>query len=58
MHLEERVTSNDGQKALEALAARLDNLIREAVREDLAGERRDVDTRALALEDVPEGLEV
>ena len=49
---------DDGEEALEALAAALDDLVREAVREDLARERRDVDARRLALEDVPERLKV
>ena len=57
-HLEERVPSDDGEEALEALTAALDGLVREAVREDLAGQRGDVHARALALEDVAEGLEV
>lgn len=50
--------SYDGEEALEALAPALDDLVREAVREDLAGEGRDVHARGLALEDVAEGLEV
>ena len=50
--------SDDGEEALEALTAALDDLVREAVREDLAGQRGDVHARALALEDVAEGLEV
>lgn len=50
--------SNDGKEALEALAPALDDLVREAVREDLAGKGRDVHARGLALEDVAEGLEV
>ena len=50
--------SDDGEEALEALAAALDDLVREAVREDLAGQRGDVHARALALGDVAEGLEV
>ena len=57
-HLQQRVSRNDRQEPLEALTAGLDDLVREAVREDLAGEGRDVDARRLALEDVPEGLEV
>ena len=57
-HLKERVPSDDGEEALEALAAALDDLVREAVREDLAGQRGDVHARALALEDVTEGFEV
>lgn len=52
------MAGDDGEEAFEALAAALDDLVGEAVREDLAGERRDVHARRLALEDVPEGLEV
>ena len=50
--------SHNGEETLEALAAALDDLVREAVREDLARERGDVHARRLALEDVPERLEV
>ena len=57
-HLEKRVPSDDSKEPLEALAPALDDLVREPVREDLAGQRRDVDARALALEDVAERLEV
>ncbi len=52
------MAGDNGEEAFEALAAALDDLVGEAVREDLAGERRDVHARRLALEDVPEGLEV
>lgn len=52
------MAGDDGEEALEALAACLDDLVGEAVCEDLAGQRRDVDARALALEDVAEGLKV
>ena len=57
-HLEKRVPSDDSKEPLEALAPALDDLVREPVREDLAGERGDVHARRLALEDVPERLEV
>lgn len=50
--------SNNAQEALKAFASLLDDFVREAVGEDLAGEGRDVDSRALALEDVTEGFEV
>ena len=49
---------DDGEEALEALAAALDDLVREAVGEDLAWQGRDVDTGGLAFEDVAEGFEV
>ena len=52
------MSRDDSEEPLEALAAALDDLVREAVREDLARERGDVHARRLALEDVPEGLEV
>ena len=49
---------NDRQEPLEALAPALDDLVREPVRENLAGERGDVHARRLALQDVPERLKV
>ena len=52
------MSRDDSEEPLEALAAALDDLVREAVREDLARERGDVHARRLALEDVPERLEV
>ena len=52
------MSRDDSEEPLEALAAALDDLVREAVREDLARERGDVHACRLALEDVPEGLEV
>jgi hypothetical protein len=58
LYLEKRVAGDDGEEALEALAAALDDLVREAVGEDFARQRRDVHARALALEDVAEGLKV
>ena len=57
-HLEQRVPCDDGKEPLEALTAGLDDLVREAVCEDLSRERWDVHARRLALEDVPEGLKV
>lgn len=56
--LEKRVADNDFEELLEAGAATLDNVIGEAVGEDLAGERGDGHARTLALEDVAEVLEV
>ena len=50
--------SNNAQEALKAFASLLDDFVREAVGEDLAGEGRDVDSRALALEDVTKGFKV
>ena len=47
-----------GQELLEAESPRLDDFVRETVREDLAGERGDDDAHGLALEQVAEGLEV
>ncbi len=46
------------KEALQALSAMLDDVIAEAVREDLPRQGRDRDPRALALEDVPEVLKV
>lgn len=52
------MTSNNLQETLQTLAAVLDDVVAEAVRKDLAGQRGDGDARALALEDVAEVLEV
>jgi len=49
---------NDAKEALKALTPGLDDLVGEAVGEDLAGERGYVDPRRLALEDIVEGLKV
>lgn len=57
-NLQKRVTSDNREEPLEALTARLDDLIREAVREDLAREWGDVHARRFALEDITEGFEV
>ena len=52
------MTDDDLQEALQPLAAVLDDVVGEAVREDLARQRRDGDAGGLALEDVAEVLEV
>ena len=57
-HLEERVPRNDAKEAFKTLPPGFDDLVGEAVREDLARERGNVDSRRLALEDIPEGLKV
>lgn len=49
---------DDLQKLLQPLTAMLDDVVAEAVREDLPRQRGDGDARALALEDVAEVLEV
>ena len=49
---------DDGEEPLEAVAAGLDDLVREAVREDLSRERWDVHARRFTFEDIAEGLEV
>ncbi len=56
--LQERVADDDLEELFETGAPALDDVVGEAVGEDLAGEGRDGDARALALEDVPEVLEV
>jgi hypothetical protein len=56
--LQQRVSDDNLQEALEALAAVLDHVVGEAVCQDLARQRRDGDARRLALEDVAEGLEL
>ena len=52
------MSCDDGEEPLEALTAGLDDLVREAVREDLSGEGRDIHASGLALEDITERLEV
>lgn len=49
---------DDLQEALQALPPMLNDIVAEAVREDLPRQRRDRDARALALQDVAEVLEV
>lgn len=56
--LQQRMADDDLQEALQALAAVLDDVVAEAVRKDLAGQRRDGDAAALALEDVAKVLKV
>ena len=52
------MTRHDRQEPLQTLAPALNDFVREPVREDLAGEGWDVDSRGLVLEDIAEGLEV
>lgn len=52
------MTDDDTQELLETGAAALDDIVAEAVREDLAGERGDGDAGALALEDIAEVLKI
>lgn len=56
--LQEGVTDDDLEELLEACTTTFDNIVAEAVGEDLSGQRRDSDTGALALENVAEVLEV
>jgi hypothetical protein len=56
--LQQRVANDNLEELLEAGAAALDDVVAEAVGEDLAGQGRDGDAGALALEDVAEVLEV
>ena len=49
---------NDAQEPLETLPPALNDLVREAIREHLPRERRDVHTRGFVLEDVAEGFKV
>jgi hypothetical protein len=56
--LQQRMPGHDLQKPLQPLTAMLDDVVAEAVREDLPRQRGDGDARALALEDVAEVLEV
>ena len=57
-YLKERVPGNNGQETLQALTSRLNNLVGETVREDLARERGDVDTRGFTFENIPERFEI
>jgi hypothetical protein len=52
------VPRNDAKEALKTLTPGLDDLVGEAVGEDLAGERGDVHPRRLTLENIPKGLKV
>lgn len=52
------MSDDDAQELFEARAAALNDVVAEAVREYLAGQGRDGDTGALALEDVAEVLKV
>lgn len=56
--LQQRVSSNNLKETLQSLAALLNDLIREAVGEDLSGEWGDVDSGGLSLQHIPEPLEV
>lgn len=56
--LQQRVADDDAQELLEPCAPTLDNVVAEAVRKDLSGQRWDRDARRLALEDVAEVLKV
>jgi hypothetical protein len=57
-YLQQGVTSDDSEETFEALAAAFDDLVREAVGEDLAGEWWDIYPRRLSLKDIPKGLKV
>jgi len=52
------MTRNDTQEPLQPLPPTLNDLIGEAIREYLSGERGDVDSGGLVLEDVAEGFKV
>lgn len=56
--LQQRMARDNLQEPLQALPSMLDNVVAEAVGEDLARQRRDGDTGALALEDVAKVLKV
>ena len=57
-YLQQRMTRNDAQEPLQPLPPALNDLIGEAIREYLSGERGDVDPGGLVLEDVAEGFKV
>ena len=57
-HLQQRMPSNDTQKAFKTLSSALDHLIRKPVGEHFPRECGDVDSGRLVLEDVPECFKV
>ena len=57
-YLEQGMASDDAEETLETFSPGLDDLVGEAICEDLAWESGDVDTGGLVLEDVTEGLKV
>ena len=57
-YLQQRMTRHDAQEPLQPLPPALNDLIREAIREYLSGERGDVDSGGLVFEDVAEGFKV
>ena len=52
------MSGNNRQKTLQPLPPSLDDFVGEPVGEDLAGERRDIDSCGFAFENVPEGFEI
>ena len=56
--LQQRVADDNLQKPLQPFSPVLNHIVREAVRKDLAGQRRDRDARRLALEYIAEGFEL
>ena len=57
-HLKKRMSRDDSQEPLESFTSSINDLIREPIREDFSGERRDVDSCRFAFENVPEGFEI
>jgi hypothetical protein len=52
------MTGHNGEETFKALSSALNDLVRKSVREDFARQGWNIDACGLALEDVPEGLEV
>lgn len=52
------MSDNNLQEALQAISARLDNIIAEAIGENLARQRGDIHAAALALQDIAEVFKV
>jgi len=52
------VSRDYAEEALETFSSGLDDLVRKAIRKDLAWERRDVHTCGLMLEDIAKRLKV
>jgi hypothetical protein len=52
------MASNDSQKSLKTFSTSLNDLVGEAISEDLAGKRGDIDACRFILKDVLESLKV
>jgi hypothetical protein len=57
-HLKQGMPGYNTQKTLQPLPPALNHLIGEAVRKDLSGQRRNIDSSGLMLKDIAECFEV